>query len=158
MENYEHGALPLLQYRQDKNVTNSTHHGEINANNHTLNSYYQQNDFKTYLEKLYNYLQRNRKPDSYYFGQSSSSSSNHRPDKYCNDQHCAYNNKISYHMDDLQKNNYQSFNTRPPYSPIYYSNKNSKNYDAFTNYMMTNYFKPWIENDFYKTATTITTT
>lgn len=129
MEKYENGALPLLQYRKDENVTESNHNREILVNstpkyldnNHSY--YYKKSNFSNYIKNYDNLSQIRRKPDSYYFAKDRSST--------------PFNN---------------GHNIRPPISSNYYNT--SKHYDAFTNYMMKNYFKPWIESDAYKPQST----
>lgn len=114
MQQYESGKLPLIEYRKDKNVTNSNSTGAINVSesNHTsnhqssnfLDEFYKNSDLN---RALWNYLQR-RQPDSYYFGDST--------------------------------NNYvYNYTVHAPYAPNY---DTYNHYTAFTEYLIDKYLKP----------------
>lgn len=124
MEKYDNGSLPLLQYRKDGNITESNHKGEIVVNSTPK---YLNNNNHTYYYRKTNF--------SNYIKNYNSFSQNRR--KPASNTSFPFNNGL---------------NIRPPISSNYYNA--SKHYDAFTNYMMKNYFKPWIESDAYKPKAT----
>lgn len=125
MEKYDNGSLPFLQYRKDGNVTESNHNGEILVNStpkylYNHHSYYNTKTNFSNYIKNYNSFSKNRRKPDSYYFENEHSSN-------------PFNNVV---------------NIRPPFSSNYYNT--SKHYDAFTNYMMKNYFEPWIESDAYK--------
>lgn len=140
MEKYENGSLPLLEYRQDKNVTNQVDNkGEINVSNVTANNaytsehltnYYKQNYFSNYIRDYYKFLE-NRKVNSYYFGNRNRNSSRNRSNIYCNGSKCPYNDQITYQPNGGEYN-YKSYNIRPPYSPVYNSRNYSEHFEQVT--------------------------
>lgn len=146
MQQYEKGRLPLIQYRKDKNATNSNSTGEINvpASNHTsnlqssnfLNQFYKNGQLNKALWNYFNYLQR-RRPDSYYFSNSSNSN-------YCNHRTCSYNKYFNYNK-NYYTNQKPYTNIRPsvPYSPNY---DTTNQYAAFTRYMIDKYLKPTLNS------------
>lgn len=162
MERYENGSLPLIQYRTDKNVTDSNRNGEIptntkpNINSSTyVNNGYSGNEVANRIANYYKYFQH-RKPDAYYFGNSPSNPmTNYNRKVYCNNRNCAYHANISYHLNDndnrRKSNVYNSYNVRPPYSATFDA---GNRYDAFAKYMSNTYFKPWIETSFNQAKST----
>lgn len=133
MESYENGSLPLLENRNDRNITEFNRKGEINIRTNITNNnkYPAKSEFWSNAWNYYNLLQRRRKIDSYYFKQV---------DGLKSDQ--------SHDSNKLNGIDYDSVNVQPPYSPKF------NEYDAFTNYMIETYFKPWFESDSYKDTLT----
>lgn len=157
MERYENGSLPLIQYRKDKNVTDSSGDGEIKANsepNTSGSKYdYNGNDAVNRLANYYRYFQR-RKPDSYHFGRSPINPANYNRKASCNNRNCANHGNMSYYSNDKdnrQSSAHDSYNVRPPYSA---TSGTGNQYDAFTKYMSETYFKPWIETSFSQVKST----
>lgn len=175
MGQYEKGRLPLIQYRKDENVTESTYlidkpskAANTNINNENvlnlINLFYQsvhrqkfaKNNYTTgnmnYMNK-YNYNGNHiRRNDPYYYGNTQnmihSPATSNANDYYFN-RNGGSNGKISYSTDNGNNNNVgnveDAYNVRPPLSPTFATNKN--HYDIFTNYVAENYFKPWLETD-----------
>lgn len=127
MEQYENASL---KYRNDLNVTESLNpKGESNRNstgkrNQTLDN------FENYAWHYYKYLQNRQKTDSFYFGNLKQTKVN-RDDNHCNGN---VNNKCHF----IPSSTYNG----------------SNDFDAFSNYMIETYFKPWFESDFYKATLT----
>lgn len=173
MQKYEDGHLPLLENRNDKNVTETKKKVAItSSNDHNvalMNWFKQLHNYAQYANKMYlssaassdsnyknnnnifnngsaisnyyNYF-RNRRPDSYYFGNYAANGSTKKVDDfYCNGGKCAYNPKISHTVADSDQSTYNKrpYSVQPPYL--------SKNYDPLTKYISKAYFEPLLESN-----------
>lgn len=122
MEKYDNGSLPLIQYRKDENVTASNHKGEIVVTS-----------TPKYLNNNHGYYYKKSNFSNYIKNYSSFSQNRRKPDSY-------------YFSNEHSSNPFNNGqHIHPPFSSNYYNA--SKHYDAFTDYMMKNYFEPWIKLD-----------
>lgn len=144
MKQYEMGRLPLL-LRNDENVTETNEKGEIQVSTTPSSTVLDTASGNQIANYYYKYFQQ-RKPDSYYFGNSPLNTAQNFNKYDCNNRNCTYNG----YRDNLKESDFNSNNVRPPYSPTFKTKPNN----AFVNYMNDKYFKPWTKTSFYQTKTT----
>lgn len=111
--------------RHDTNRTDSiTPTTKVPSNVHNAT------DIEHVLWKYFNFLQ-NRRPDSYYFDNATHYN-------YCGDGGCSYEGSADKYGHD--------FGHRGEYKRPYTTEfERYQKYDAFTKYMVQNYFKPWMQ-------------
>lgn len=145
MTQYEDGRLPLL-LRNDENITETNGEGEIHVSttpSSTVLDSVSGNQIANYYLKYF----QQRKPDSYYFGNSPFNTAQNFNKYGCKNHNCTYNGN----RDNLKESGFNSNNVRPPYSPSF---KTKPLNNVYVNYMNDKYFKPWTKTNFYQTKTT----
>lgn len=115
--------------RHDKNRTDTT------VTNTIPSQAYNTSSIENMLWKYFNYLQH-RRPDSYYLENAS----------HCADGRCSYN-KDTHTYNYTYGGSATGSNSMSNQYPIPYSSDYDRyhKYEAFTKYMVQNYFKPWMQ-------------